>query len=899
MGCESRPLSSMEPRRGVTSRVRAGCRFVLSTLLAAIALFAASTVSTRAQTNWIGAVSSNWFVGPNWNAGIPTQTRDAVINTVAPNATVVASPGAITNNLTVGANGTGMLTIQAGGTLVDQHGAIGNLPGGVGMMTVTGPGSDWSNVNDVVVGGLGTGTLIIQGGATAEDDTTVSSTGISVGLAAGSTGTVTVTGPGSRWTNGPSGGLNIGSFGTGTLMIANGGSVIDITSLPTNIGQGAGSQGTATVTDPGSLWSDTAGIRIGNSGTGTLTIANGGVVTAPTVVIANNAGSIGTLNIGAVPSAAAAAPGTLIASSGVAFGAGTGTINFNHTSTNYVFAPAISGNGTVDVFAGTTTFTNANSYLGPTNVFAGTLQAGALNTFSPNSAVTVAGGGTLDLHGFSQTVPSVTNSGLVNMGTGTAPGTMLTTPSYTGTGGTLALNTYLAGDDSPSDKLVIIGGGAGATGNSFLRITNAGGPGAETVANGIQVVSAINGGTTVPGAFMLSGEVRAGAFDYDLFRGGVGGSSPNDWFLRSTFMEPPPVEPGPEPPIPPFPTEPPPTQLPPGVYPIIGPELATYGVVQPVARQLGLTTLGTMHERIGDTLTLANAGADSGGSNRPDWGRFFGEQIDNRYQAFADPRASGWLGGFQGGLDLWRGSLLPGQRDVAGVYFSYGHSEVGVNGLVTNPSATNYMLTHTGTVDLNAFSTGGYWTHYGPSGWYLDAVVQGTVYTGTAATQFAQLPTNGFGFISSLEAGYPVALPLGPRFVLEPQAQIIWQQVTLNQANDGLGSVALGTTSGATGRVGMRGMWTIVSDSGQVWQPYVRANLWRDWGAQATTTFGIDQVPLLEAATRLELAGGITAKLNAGLSLYAQAGYQFAVADANDGTTRNGVKGDAGFRYTW
>jgi outer membrane autotransporter protein len=135
--------------------------------------------------------------------------------------------------------------------------------------------------------------------------------------------------------------------------------------------------------------------------------------------------------------------------------------------------------------------------------------------------------------------------------------------------------------------------------------------------------------------------------------------------------------------------------------------------------------------------------------------------------------------------------------------------------------------------------------------------------------------------------------------VLEPQAQIIWQQVTLNQANDGLGSVALGTTSGATGRVGMRGMWTIVSDSGQVWQPYVRANLWRDWGAQATTTFGIDQVPLLEAATRLELAGGITAKLNAGLSPYAQAGYQFAVADANDGTTRNGVKGDAGFRYTW
>ena len=96
------------------------------------------------------------------------------------------------------------------------------------------------------------------------------------------------------------------------------------------------------------------------------------------------------------------------------------------------------------------------------------------------------------------------------------------------------MNTFLGADGSPSDKLIINGGSA--TGNSFLRITNAGGPGAQTVANGIPVVQAINGGTTAPGAFTLAGEVRGGAFDYFLFRGGLGGSSPNDWFLRSTFI---------------------------------------------------------------------------------------------------------------------------------------------------------------------------------------------------------------------------------------------------------------------------------------------------------------------------------------------------------------------------
>ena len=127
-----------------------------------------------------------------------------------------------------------------------------------------------------MVGGLGTGTLIIQDGGTAQDG--VSSSGGSIGLSAGSTGTVTVTGPGSSWINGPSGGLNIGSFGTGILTITNGGKVIDFTPLVSNVGNGAGSNGTVTVTGAGSLWSDIAGIRIGNSGTGALTIADGGSV---------------------------------------------------------------------------------------------------------------------------------------------------------------------------------------------------------------------------------------------------------------------------------------------------------------------------------------------------------------------------------------------------------------------------------------------------------------------------------------------------------------------------------------------------------------------------------------------------------------------------------------------
>jgi T5SS/PEP-CTERM-associated repeat protein len=133
------------------SRARAGCKFVSSGLLATITLFAASTVSTHAQTNWTGQFSSNWFLSGNWDAGFPRQTTDGNIDTVTPNATVISDLGAQARNLSVGSNGTGMLTIQSGGTLADSFGTIGNLPGGVGMVTVTGeapagrmPEASWS-----------------------------------------------------------------------------------------------------------------------------------------------------------------------------------------------------------------------------------------------------------------------------------------------------------------------------------------------------------------------------------------------------------------------------------------------------------------------------------------------------------------------------------------------------------------------------------------------------------------------------------------------------------------------------------------------------------------------------------------------------------------------------------
>jgi T5SS/PEP-CTERM-associated repeat protein/autotransporter-associated beta strand protein len=308
----------------------------------AIALAAATT--TVHATDWTGATSTNWFTAGNWSAGVPNFAVLANIDTVTPNATVVGLPGAQTPQLFVGVSGTGTLTIQNGGTVNDSTGIIGFNSGSTGTVTVTGAGSTWANNVDVYVG--------------------------------------------------------IG--GSGTLTIQNGGAVTSV--LGANIGRNSGSTGTVTVTGTGSSWTNTDAIVVGNSGAGTLTIQNGGTVSTGGMLVAIQAGSTGTLNIGAASGQAAAAPGTLNVSS-VAFGGGTGLIVFNHTASNYVFAPAVSGPGSVTVEAGTTILTANNTYTGATTVNGGLLS---VNGTSTGSAVTVNAGGTL---GGTGTVGSTTING--------------------------------------------------------------------------------------------------------------------------------------------------------------------------------------------------------------------------------------------------------------------------------------------------------------------------------------------------------------------------------------------------------------------------------------------------------------------------------------------------------
>ena len=193
--------------------------------------------------------------------------------------------------LIVGNHGTGMLTITNGAELnvlgFNSRVTLGNNATAAGSLTVSGAGSTWTNRNELWVGGSGSGTLIIQNGGRLR---CTSSAGFSnaIGVFPGASGAATVDGPGSTWTY--SNELVVGNGGDGTLTITNGGSLINNVSGSTSVGSDG--SGTATVTGPGSTWNTNGSLNIGSTGTGALAVLDGGsLVSGSSMIRGLNAGS--------------------------------------------------------------------------------------------------------------------------------------------------------------------------------------------------------------------------------------------------------------------------------------------------------------------------------------------------------------------------------------------------------------------------------------------------------------------------------------------------------------------------------------------------------------------------------------------------------------------------------
>lgn len=363
---------------------------------------------------------------------VGTDNGDVGVATV----TGVGSSWVNSHDLFVGEFGTGTLTIADGAAVSNDNAYVGNQADATGTVTVT--GSTWNTNSGLYLGFDGTATLNVEGGGTVGSESSV------IGYRSGSDGTVTVTGAGSTWTSQT---MLVGNRGNGAFIVADGGEAsIEYGDVGVETGTGA-----VTVTGAGSSLTSSNELVVGDFTTGTLTIADGGVVQSSSgiVEVGKELGGNGTLNIGAAAGETAVGAGTLDAEM-VQFGFGAGTINFNHTDTDYEFAADISrsyGSGTINHIAGITRLTgDASAFNGTTDISGGSLY---VNT-TLGGVVNVAGG-TL---GGSGTLGSVT----IGSGGTLAPGNSIGTITVNGDLALTSGSTY-AVEVSPSaaDQTIVTG----------------------------------------------------------------------------------------------------------------------------------------------------------------------------------------------------------------------------------------------------------------------------------------------------------------------------------------------------------------------------------------------------------------------------------------------------------
>jgi outer membrane autotransporter protein len=269
----------------------------------------------------------------------------------------------------------------------------------------------------------------------------------------------------------------VGGSGTGRLTIANGGAVAGGGHV--EIGFEAGSKGTVLVTGSSSILTSAQALYVGYSGTGILTVADGAVIRVGggtgLLTLGSQAGSIGTLNIGNGNAA-----GTLQAAK-VTGGFGVATVNFNECDQNYIFPIALTGSLAVaQNGSGKTVLTGANTYTGGTLINGGTLVVTLDSNLGSSSGGVTFNSGTLQFGASFGLAP--TRAMTLGVGGGTIDTNGFTTTivqAITGSGGltkngagTLTLvgaNTYSGGTILNAGTLVVNNNQALGLGNVSIN----------------------------------------------------------------------------------------------------------------------------------------------------------------------------------------------------------------------------------------------------------------------------------------------------------------------------------------------------------------------------------------------------------------------------------------------
>ena len=335
------------------------------------------------------------------------------------------------------------------------------------------------------------------------------------------------------------------------------------------------------------------------------------------------------------------------------------------------------------------------------------------------------------------------------------------------------------------------------------------------------------------------------------------------------------------------------------------PEMAAASVVPALANRLGLATLGTTFNRSADfgpgsfcvddnnnmprkAAAAPRAQASSEACNSFVWGRLFGETgslgggpANGAFGRYGPASYFSQAGVVTGG-DLYRTS-----RDKIGLFGSAATATATVNGAAG------------GTLGMNQYGVGGYWSHRDPGGWYSDLALQGSRYENLRSSANAGPLQNssGWGVAASAETGY-VAL-LGQGYSVIPQAQLIYQRIDLGGILTPLGGVLFAPTDDYYGRVGARFNRVWQTTGGCAVSTWAETNIWHQFGDTRTSFVNQDGSNPINLGASLggtwaQIGLGISGQLSRNWSMFGSADYNIAFSQPG-----HSLGGRAGIRLAW
>ena len=145
------------------------------------------------------------------------------------------------------------------------------------------------------------------------------------------------------------------------------------------------------------------------------------------------------------------------------------------------------------------------------------------------------------------------------------------------------------------------------------------------------------------------------------------------------------------------------------------------------------------------------------------------------------------------------------------------------------------------------------------------------------------LQVDGGGLAGSLEGGYPIRLGRG--WILEPQAQAVYQLIGLPDASDTAATIKFSNVQSLAGRVGVRIANTWPTDGATI-TVWLRPNIWHEYLGDPKTSFSSATgfIPFRAdlAGSWAELNAGVSTQLGAATSVFANASYQVGLDGRSD-----------------